>query len=302
MRKTLYVVNPGASGGQGEVAWNRFRDLWTDSIDAEDVRVTDRPGHARNIAASAVGYDVIAAVGGDGSVNEALNGVMTRDQPHPSIAIIPAGTGNDIARTIGLFPIETAVSALRMGHEQAFDLIRTDGRDDDRVFTHYAFLSSSVGFSASANAKPWAKRFLGASMAYYLNTILAILNHRPPKMVVQWGENRFEGRTWMVIVANVESVSGGSMRIAPGASPHDGLIWATIVEAQPKLKMLFKNLPMVATGEHLKEEGFNFFSTPNLEITSEFRSIIEPDGEVEWANETTMCIVPNAVRILSPDA
>jgi len=302
MGKTLFIVNPGASGGQGEVAWNRFRNLWPDAIDPEDVRITNGPGHAGEMAASADGYDILATVGGDGSVNEILNGIMKRDGDHPCLAIIPAGTGNDIARTIDLFPLESAVSALKSGIERSFDVIRIDGHNDGGEFRRYAFLSGSMGFSSAPIIRPWTKRILGATLAYYLNTVFAILAHRPPRMSVRWEGNRYEGRTWMVITANVESVSGGSMRIAPGASPHDGLLWVTIVEAKPKLTMMLKALPKVASGNHIKEEGFHYFSAPRIEITSDVLAVMDPDGELEWATKATESIVPGAVKILVPES
>ena len=301
MGRNLFIVNPGASGGQGEVAWNRFTDLWPDAIDPEDVRVTEGPGHAREIAASADGYEILTAVGGDGSVNEIFNGVMKKDGPHPRLAIIPAGTGNDIARTIGLYPLEAAVSALRGGNDRSFDLIRVDGQENGRKFRMYAFLNGNFGFSGSVTVRPWTKRILGATFAYYLNTILAILTHKPPIMSVRWEDDRFEGRTWMIMAANVESVSGGSMRIAPGASPHDGMVWVTVIEAKPKLTMMFKNLPKVASGDHINEDGFHYFPAPKIEITSDVPAVVDIDGEGERATNVVLSIVPGAVRFLTPD-
>jgi YegS/Rv2252/BmrU family lipid kinase len=292
MGKNLFIVNPGASGGQGEIAWNRFREMWPDTIDPEDVRFTDGPGHATEIAASADGYDILTTIGGDGSVNEIFNGVMKRDGAHPGLAIIPAGTGNDIARTVGLYPLKAAVDALRTGNKRSFDLVRIDGEDNGREFARFAFLSANMGFSGAANIRPWTKRIFGATAAYYLNTI---------NMSVRWQDNQYEGRTWMVMVANVESASGGSMRIAPGASPLDGKLWVTIIEPKSKLNMLFKELPKVASGDHVNSDGFHYFSTPRVEISSDVPAVMDPDGEVEWATSATLSIVPGAVRILAPE-
>jgi diacylglycerol kinase (ATP) len=301
MRRILFIINPGASGGQGEVTWNRFQSLWTDTIDSADVIITEGPGHAREIAASAVGYDTLATVGGDGTTNEIMNGIMERDGSPPSLSIIPAGTGNDIARSLGLFPIEEAVNILKSGNERFFDLIRVDAEENGRTFRRFSLLASGMGFSASAITSPWAKRILGPKLAYYLNTIRAILAHRSPNMSVRWGDDLFEGRTWMIITANVESISGGSMRIAPGAHPEDGLLWVTIVEPAPKLTMMLKVLPKVAAGEHLNEEGFHFFPTEKIEITSDVPAIMDIDGEVEWATTATISIVPGAVRIVAEE-
>jgi len=301
MGRNLFIVNPGASGGQGEIAWNRFRELWPEAIDPTDVRVTERPGHASEIAASAEGYNILTGVGGDGCVNEIFNGVMKREGPHPCLAIIPAGTGNDIARNVGLYPLEAAVSALKSGNEQTFDLIRIDGQDPGSEFTRFAFLCSAMGFSGSASIRPWTKRILGPTLAYYLNTILAIFAHRSPHLTIRWPDGSYEGQAWMVMVANVESSSGGSMRLAPGASPQDGKLWVTIIEPKPKLTMLFKELPKVAAGTHINDEGFHYFSTPRVEIISDSPAVMDPDGEVEWATRATFRIVPGAIRILAPE-
>jgi len=301
MGRNLFIVNPGASGGQGQVAWDRFRELWPDTIDPADIRITEGPGHAGEIAASADGYDILTAVGGDGCVNEIFNGVMKRDGARPCLAIIPAGTGNDIARNIGLFPLDAALKALKNASERSFDLIRIEGQDPGKEFTRYAFLCSGIGFSGAVGIRPWTKRILGATLAYYLNTILAIFAHRSPEMTVRWPDNSYQGRTWMVMVANVESTSGGSMRIAPGASPQDGKLWVTIVEPKPTLTMLFKELPKVAAGNHVNDEGFHYFSTSRVEIISDFPAVMDPDGETEWATRATLSVVPAAIRFLAPE-
>ena len=96
----------------------------------------------------------------------------------------------------------------------------------------------------------------------------------------------------MVITANVESVSGGSMRIAPGAGPHDGMLWVTIVEAKPKLTMMLKVLPKVASGNHIKEEGLHYFSAPRMEITSDVPSGLDPDGELKCRHRRKRTPIP----------
>jgi YegS/Rv2252/BmrU family lipid kinase len=301
MRKILFIINPGASGGQGEVTWNRFRSQWPDDIVPEDVIVTDYPGHAREIASSVNGYDTLATVGGDGTVNEIVNGIMEREGSRQSLAIIPAGTGNDIARSLGLFPFERAFSALKGGEEGSFDLIRIDAQENGRMFRRYSLLASSMGFESTSTTAPWAKRILGPTIAYYLYMIRAILAHRPPHMTVRWGDDLYEGSTWMIITSNVESVSGGSMRVAPGARPDDGSLWVTIVEPAPKHNMMFKILPKVAAGGHLNEKGFHFFPTDKIDITSTHRVPMDIDGEAEWASKAAITIVPGAVRIVAPD-
>lgn len=94
MGDVLYVINPAGHGGAGTKTREVFQQSWTQPIDPDDVIVTQRPGHAREIATSAARYTTIAAVGGDGTVGEIMSAIMDRGDPDLRLAIIPAGTGN----------------------------------------------------------------------------------------------------------------------------------------------------------------------------------------------------------------
>ena len=123
---TLFIINPAGHGGTGTTTWERFQALWPHPIGPEHAIVTERPGHAREIALSAVGFDTLAAVGGDGTVADIMSGLLDRPGNKPKLAIVPAGTGNDIARNTGIGSTEDAVNALRKGRLRAFDVIRVD--------------------------------------------------------------------------------------------------------------------------------------------------------------------------------
>jgi diacylglycerol kinase family enzyme len=78
MRNTLYIINPAGHGGTGIEIWERFKSAFPETIRPENVAVTTRPGHAREIAASADGYETLAAAGGDGTVGEVMTAIMSR--------------------------------------------------------------------------------------------------------------------------------------------------------------------------------------------------------------------------------
>ena len=148
MGNVLYIVNPAGHGGAGRAAWERFRELWGREIAPEDAVVTKRPGHAREIAATAEGFEILVAVGGDGTVGEVVSGIMDQPKPRPKLAIVPAGTGNDIGRNVGIRSIEEGVSALRGNRTRAVDLIRMERRAGDRTESHYGLLCAAIGFVA----------------------------------------------------------------------------------------------------------------------------------------------------------
>jgi diacylglycerol kinase family enzyme len=148
MSNILYVINPAGHGGAGINVWEKVRSTWSDQIGSEDVHFTERQGHAREIAVSAEGYDILTAIGGDGTVGEILSGIMAHQDPRPKLAIIPAGTGNDIARNLGISSFENAVDALHGDHARTVDLIRIDCQVEGRKAHRYAFLMGNVGFSS----------------------------------------------------------------------------------------------------------------------------------------------------------
>jgi diacylglycerol kinase (ATP) len=301
MSKTLYVINPAGRGGAGIKVWEEVRSKWSDQIDPEDVHVTERQGHAREIAASAQGYDIIAAVGGDGTVGEILSGIMTRQELRPRVAIIPAGTGNDIARNLGILSLQSARNALHGDNAREVDLIRIDCQSEGRAAHRYAFLMGNAGFSANTLIRPWMKRFLGPTGAYYLSTILLIISFRAPRVTVRWKDQEYSGRAWIVIVGNVERTSGGSMCLAPGARFDDGELNVSIIPSRSKLTMVTKMLPKVASGAHVNQPGVKYFPAREIQVDSDPPAVLDVDGDIFGVTPATFSVCPKAVQILCPE-
>lgn len=299
--RTLFIINPAGHGGTGTTTWERFQARWPQSVSPQDAIVTQRPGHARDIALSSKGYDTLAAVGGDGTVGDVMSGILDRPGDRPQLAIIPGGTGNDIARNVGIGSIPEAARAMSEGQLRAFDIMRVEYRDGAQRGSRYAFLLTAVGFSSIPMIKPWMKRFLGPKGAYYLGTFLQIILYRAPRLTVRAdGRERSAGRSWMVVVGNSEYSSGGSMRIAPGASTVDGELNITVMPVKPKLKMILKLLPKVATGEHIHEPGVVYFPAKVIEIESEPPAILDIDGDLFGTTPATFEVCPGALRVLTP--
>jgi diacylglycerol kinase (ATP) len=302
MRKILYVINPAGHGGAGLRVWEQFQSVWSGKIATEDVHFTERQGHAREIAAATEGYDVLAAVGGDGTVGEIMSGVLDRAEPHPKLAIIPAGTGNDIARNLGAFPFDVALDALRGDHSRSVDLIRIDCQVDGSAAHRYAFLTANAGFSANTVVRPWMKRILGPTGAYYLATVLQIITYKAPRMTARWEEQEYSGAAWMVIVANVERTSGGSMCLAPGAKFDDGELNVSIIPFKSKLREVPTMLPKVASGGHVEEPSVRYFPTKRITVESDPPAVLDVDGDIFGTTPATFAVSPRAVRVLCPES
>ncbi len=179
--------------------------------------------------------------------------------------------------------------------------MRVDYRNKDQSEYRYAFLMGAVGFSAQPMIKPWMKRLLGPKGAYYLGTFLQIIRHKSPYITLfADGEERSKGYSWMVMVANVEYTSGGSMCVAPGASTDDGELNITIYPANSKFTMISKLFPKVASGDQIKEPGVEYFPVKKVEITSDPPAILDLDGDVFGVTPAKFTICPSALQIMMP--
>jgi len=300
MSKISYIVNPAGHGGTGTRVWKEFRAAWSDPIAPESVQLTERQGHARELARSAKGFDILAVVGGDGTVGEVLSGIMDGPEHSPKLAIIPSGTGNDIARNLGIHSVQDAVEALRAGQARRLDLIRVDCQAEGLQDHRYSFLATFVGFSSIPMVKPWMKRFLGPAGAYYLGTVLQVIAYRPPDMRIRWNGQEHRGRTWMIVVGNVEWTGGGSMRLAPGARPDDGAFDVSIIPARRKWNLLTKMMPQLASGAHVDAPDVSYFPAGEMEVVCDPPGLVDIDGDLFGFTPATFRICPQAVEIICP--
>jgi len=296
--KVLYIVNPAGNGCAGMKVWKIFKSSRAEPIDSAHVMITERPGHAREIAESCNGYDIIAAVGGDGTVGEVISGIMDKQEPRPRLAVIPCGTGNDIARSAGIFSVADAVAALREGHSHAFDLVRVDGQVDGRNEHRHAFLFGNAGFTSIPMMKPWMKRLLGATGAYYMAALLQVLAYRAPHMTVRVDGREYAGQTYLVVTGNSEWVAGNSMRLSPGAIPDDGELNVAIIPSASIYKVVTQLFPHITKGTHIDDPGVSYFTGRKIEVHSEPPAVLDLDGELFGTTPATFSICPLALEVV----
>ncbi|MGM0578835.1 MAG: diacylglycerol/lipid kinase family protein [Myxococcota bacterium] len=203
---------------------------WLDSAVAERGWVlldSDGPGHAELLASEAVadGFDCVVAAGGDGTIHEVVNG-MAGDLDAASLGILPLGTGNDLARTLGI-PVDprAALDALGRGSRR-MDLIRATSEDRRRV----AVNSANCGFAGEVDREltPEIKRVWGP-LAYLRGTAAALSRLEPFAVTIDWGHGEVqEAEALNLLVANGRTVAGG-FPVAPDARMDDGLLDVVVV-------------------------------------------------------------------------
>ncbi|MGA1235509.1 MAG: diacylglycerol/lipid kinase family protein [Limisphaerales bacterium] len=296
MERVKFIVNPAGRGGRSLRVWEQLRRLWPGGVQLEDVLLTQRRGHAQELAAGLAGAGTVVCVGGDGSVGEVLSGLMSITEGRPRLLVVPAGTGNDIARHFGIRSVADVVSALRFGRVEARDLIRVDCRGENGTVTVHGYIFASAGFTTSAYLKPWMKRFVPPRLGYLLATLAAVAMSRPIPMEIESRGFAGKSKCWIVLAGNAERAGGNSLCVAPGGRTDDGKLNMTVVQAHPRSLTLWKLLMKAPWGRHVHERAVSYYPDKALRIASDPPCLVDVDGDVVGRTPATFSVCPAAVE------
>jgi len=233
-------------------------------------RVTWERGDGAMFAreATQAGADTIVACGGDGTVNEVLNGI---EGTKVALGIIPAGTANDFARQVGIPDDPSAAMDVVLRRKPVIiDTADLNGRRFLNVS------SGGVGAEATAETPPDAKASLGP-VAYFISGLRKLAALEPQHALFEAPGLRLEDDFLLFAVGNARATGGGTL-VTPRASVRDGLLDACIVSAMPR-KEFAKLVLRVKRGEHLESEGVRYLQVPWFRITSAKPMTVNVDGE-----------------------
>ena len=247
------IVNPSAGRGRTGRLWPSIADRLKKQIGAFDHAFTRKPGEATDMARRAIdeGASLVVAVGGDGTVNEAVNGFATRDgiiSQSCAFAALAAGTGADFVRSLS-----TGESLLNPDTRQ-IDLGRITFRADNGQTVSRLFINiASFGLSGEVDravAAARTTRFLPGKAAYYLATVSALARYRFTEVRLTVDDQPpFTVSLAMAAIANGRYFGGG-MQVAPKARLDSGAFEIVILRGGSKLTMV-KDLSLVYRGSHM---------------------------------------------------
>jgi YegS/Rv2252/BmrU family lipid kinase len=286
------IINP-ISGGVSPDRARARAELASTIVDTRgnpaQVFVTERRGHARELAVAAVqqGARLVLAWGGDGTINEVASALAFQDVP---FGIVPAGSGNGLARELGVdhSPARAIADALR-AEPRRMDL----GEINERVFVNIA----GIGFDAYV-ADAFDRRGSGRrGLAGYVGIgVRAIGTYVPQRYAVTIGQTRFESRAILVTIANSEQFGNGA-RIAPGARVDDGLLDLVVVEERARWRTLLQ-LPRLFNGKADRIPGCTIRRIDRARIESETPMLFHVDGEpVQGCTRIDVRVHPGALRV-----
>jgi diacylglycerol kinase (ATP) len=296
-----FVVNPASGNGAAGKAWPQIEELAAGRGLAGDVLFTTGPGHAAELARQAAenGARLLVAVGGDGTVNEVVNG-LGPFRPGVELAVVPQGTGDDLARTFGIpTKVESAVAVASSGQARAVDLGRatfTVGEHSaERFFANFAGAGIS-GAIARRGAR--TSRRLGAKAAYMWATTTVFIRWSSVPMRIELDDDVLEGLMYEVVIANGMYAAGG-MKIAPDARPDDGLFDTVLIGDVSKADFV-TTFPKIYRGTHTSHPKVDVVSARVVAVEAAEPLAVVLDGEQPGTTPARFEVVPGALQLRVP--
>ena len=290
LKKILFIVNPISGKGkqrQIEALITRYLDH---RLYDHTIQYTTGPGDATTIARQAASdrYDVVVAVGGDGTVNEVTAGLVGSET---ALAIIPAGSGNGLSRHLKI-PLN-GVRALEVINRLKTLKIDT-ATIDDNIFVNIA----GIGFDATI-AKKFGDAGTRGFATYFKVTTRSYLNYKPKKYILTIDGKKIKRRALMVTFAN-SSQFGNNASIDPGASVSDGYIDVCILRKIPFFKVPFL-APLLFMRKFDRTRYVEIIRAKEVVLRQKRKRVIHVDGDTRKAGkEFTMKIVPLSLNVVVP--
>jgi YegS/Rv2252/BmrU family lipid kinase len=306
----LFIINPTSARGRTLREWNRARlELQRRQV-AFTEHLTAFAGEAITVTRGALrdGRDCVIAVGGDGTLNEVVNGYFDEAghaiNPSAAIGLLPSGTGSDFRRSIGVTTCSQALATLLSGHRRSIDVARVElsGHNGERISRDLINVASfGLGGEAVALVNSWRETLpglFGGRMRFTAAALLALRKYRPVPVSLRLDQ---KGPTVIqsgfFVVANGR-FAGGGMMLAPQAELDDGLLDVILVDGVTRWEIV-KELPRITRGEHMLHPKVSHARARTVEITSHAPLAVDLDGEFAGYTPARLKLIPSAIRLIA---
>lgn len=295
--KSVFVFNP--ESGKGKL--NKYKDKIISNLSKKYGEIeciqTKQPGHAYEIAKNSAGkYKYFFVAGGDGTLNEVING-MGENKNNPTIGFIPCGTVNDMARSLGISRnIKKAVKQICEGEEFEHDIFKVNNRYGIYVCCAGLFTSSSY------STKRVYKKNLG-KIAYYFKGAKEIFNAKPVDIEIAYDDKKIAKNCSLLLILNSRSVAG--FRVNKNAELDDGKVDIVLFHSKPN-KVSFSNMLSIARmflfgiDKCKKSKKLTYLQLSKFNLNMKSNTIINLDGEKSGEGNFDFEVLPRAVKIIIP--
>jgi YegS/Rv2252/BmrU family lipid kinase len=264
--------------------------------------LTEAPGHAIELASDAArdGYDMVVSVGGDGTINEVVNGLYASgNMRENALGIVSTGTGSDYIRTVGVpRRYEEACKRLLEPKKRAVDLgvvnYTDKGKTHERLFVNFA----GFGFDAEIVRRTTQQfKALGGLPSYLLGLLTTLVTYQNKDISLKVDGESIEKRVCVVIMSNGK-YGGGGMKAAPDADLADGLLDALIIGDMSKPDLL-ASLPRIYKGTHLTHRKVTLKKAREVEVSCRSgRMQLQADGELLGEVPARFRVLPSALNVI----
>lgn len=303
----VVIANPCSAGGQTARIWPEIERHLVDSLGLFQTRWTERPGHAIDLAREAArgGCEVVVAVGGDGTINEVINGLIESQRGREiTFGLIPRGTGSDFRRAIGLSrSLAQAALALRRRQTRIIDAGRVyySSRDGGRQQRYFCNVTSFGVGGAAADRVSRSSKALGGRLTFLLATAASLFKYRNQRIQLTLDGQPLAPFKALHIAVGNGSFHGGGMRVCPRADLADGLFDVTIIGDVSPLEVASRAY-LLYNGQIYTHSKVDFYRAREIVARSDETVWIEIDGEPLGKLPLEITVLPKALRVIVPGA
>jgi YegS/Rv2252/BmrU family lipid kinase len=299
--RTAAIVNPTSGGGKAGREWASIAM----HLGGVETKFTSAPEHATALARklATTGCERIIAVGGDGTVNEVVNGLLAGDRPVNDaceLALVPIGTGGDFRRSLGIADVADAVGLLQSGMRGApsdagsVSFRTRGGAAGTRCFAN--LVSFGMGGEVAARAKNFFQAF-GGKAAFLYSTIEVALAYKAKQVRLSIDGADCGAHSILNIAVGNGRYHGGGMHVCPRAALDDAAFDVTVIGSL-SLVELVRDMPVLYSDNIYQHPKTQHFRGRVIEAVSEETVSIEVDGEPLGTLPLTLRVLPGVLRIL----
>lgn len=286
----LVIVNPSAGHGRTKRVLEQIKPK-LDASTEYDIWYTQYPFHATELAKQAAGmnrYERILSLGGDGTLREIAQGILYTDI---GLGMIPAGTGNDFCKTLGIpMDIEQALEIALSGERRSIDTLMVD----DKICLNIA----SAGFDARTVKNTFKfKRFVRGFLAYFFGVVQTFFSYRPIELNLELDDGtQLEKKAILICLANGKFYGGGFCPM-PMADVTDGKMDIMVADYINRLSIL-RILPKFIRGKHVGDPRCAIFQCKSAQLRFSGEPCLNIDGEILEKNTCSVKLLEKSVNVI----
>jgi YegS/Rv2252/BmrU family lipid kinase len=307
--ETLVIVNPNSARGRTGREWPKLRELLERQAGRFVEHITDKPGDAVAVTREHIrnGTDFVVAVGGDGTLNEVVNGYLNSDggalNPAAMLGLLPSGTGSDFSRSLGWGPARDCVAAIARRDSRMIDAAVLESMNGAGEWVTRYFVNAAtfgLGGDTASFVNEWRDklpRWIGGRPRFALAVIRALARYKnTPVRISIDGNTSINAASNLLVVGNGR-FAGGGMMLAPDARFDDGAFDLIIADGATRLDVI-RELPRIRRGKHLLNPRVRSALAREVAVESAVPMAIEADGEPAGVTPARIRVLPGVIRFI----